>query len=220
VRIYIIRKAKIMEYENKHAASRGVAGTALGLGAGALGIELLNALNGGNGLAGLFGGNKSNYNAGELAAIAAMMSNGHNCCHENTLINRYEAEQQAEITKKDMEIAYLRGRDAAKSDTLETYGYINGELNKIREKQAAQDVKNAQIEGTFAVLGEQNKALRNEFMCALNRERDERCCGDNSIVNYANATFYPKLVADVTVGTTTTAQSLYNPLPNCGRCCG
>ena len=32
----------------------------------------------------------------------------------------------------------------------------------------AQAVKNAQIEGTFAVLGEQNKAMRNEFMCALN----------------------------------------------------
>ena len=36
---------------------------------------------------------------------------------------------------------------------------------------------------------------------------------------YANATFYPKSVADVTVGTTTTAQTLYNPIPDCG-CCG
>ena len=44
-----------MEYENKHAASRGVAGTALGLGAGAVGVELykwgidkLNSLKGDN----------------------------------------------------------------------------------------------------------------------------------------------------------------------------
>lgn len=127
---------------------------------------------------------------------------------------------QAKIAEKDTEIAYLKGRDAAKSDTLETYAYINGELKDIRQKLAAQDVKNAQIEGAFAVLGEQTKALKNEFMCALNRERDERCCGDNSIVNYINATFYPKMVSDVTTGTTSTAQTVYNPLPNCGRACG
>lgn len=37
-------------------------------------------------------------------------------------------------------------------------------------------------------------------------------------VNYMNATFYPKQVADVTTGTTTTAQTLYNPLPVTGNC--
>lgn len=49
-------------------------------------------------------------------------------------------------------------------------------------------------------------------------EAERRCCGDNSIVTYANATFYPKQVADVTTGTATTAQTLYNPLPKCGCC--
>lgn len=187
-----------MEMENKYG-SKGVSGAGLGLGIAGTALGLLN-------------------NGAGLGGILGTGMGCHAGCSENSLINRYESAQQAEITKKDMEIAYLRGRDAAKTDTLETYGYINGELNKIRERLAAQDVKNAQIEGTFAVLGEQNKALRNEFMCALNRERDERCCGDNAIVNYANATFYPKLVADVTAGTTTTAQALYNPLPNCGKC--
>lgn len=134
---------------------------------------------------------------------------------ENSPVSKYELNMQREITNKDMEIAYLKGRDAAKTDTLATYAYIDGELTKVREKISAQDVKNAQIEGAFAVLGEQIKANKNEFICALNRERDERCCGDNAIINYSNATFYPKMVADVTVGTTTTAQSLYNPLPNC-----
>ena len=50
-------------------------------------------------------------------------------------------------------------------------------------------------------------------------EAERRCCGDNSIVTYVNATFYPKQVADVTTGTATTAQSLYNPIPKCGGCC-
>ena len=51
------------------------------------------------------------------------------------------------------------------------------------------------------------------------KRQERRCCGDNSIVTYANATFYPKQVADVTTGTGTTAQTLYNPLPQCGGCC-
>ena len=51
-------------------------------------------------------------------------------------------------------------------------------------------------------------------------EKNARCCADNSIVTYANATFYAKLVADVTAGTETTAQATYNPIPNCGCGCG
>ena len=60
-------------------------------------------------------------------------------------------------------------------------------------------------------------ALMNERLCC---EAKERKCADNTIVNYVNATFYPKLVADVTTGTTTTAQVIYNPLPSCGCNCG
>lgn len=187
-----------MRMEERDYAGRGTTGlaatgTALG------GAALAGVLSQGNGLFGnLFG-------------------NG-NC---NThYVSKFELEQQNKITEKDMEIAYLKGRDAAKTDSLEMYAYINGELKAMNNKLSAQDVKNAQIEGAFAVLGEQLKAQKNEFILALNRERDERCCADNSIITYLNATFYPKMVADVTVGTTSTAQNVYNPLPNCGnRCC-
>ena len=54
---------------------------------------------------------------------------------------------------------------------------------------------------------------------ALCREIGDRKCADNAIVNYVNATFYPKMVADVTTGTTTTAQTIYNPLPVENCCC-
>lgn len=133
---------------------------------------------------------------------------GNNCnngCHENTAVNRYELAMQNEIASKDSKIA-------------DAYEMLNTKISGLESQMCQQAVKNAQIEGTFAVLGEQHQAMRNEFMCALKREKDERCCGDNSIVNYANATFYPKLVANVTAGTETTAQTVYNPLPNCG--CG
>lgn len=184
-----------MRMEERNYAGRGTTGlaatgTALG------GAALAGVLSGGNGLlSNLFGGGAQHY------------------------VSKFELEQQNKITEKDMEIAYLRGRDAAKTDTLATYAYIDKELKDIREKMYAQDVKNAQIEGTFAVLGEKIACCKNEFMMALNRERDERCCADNAIVNYSNNTYYPKMVADVSVGQTSTAQNVYNPLPNCGRCC-
>ena len=145
-------------------------------------------------------------------------------CSENTAVNRYELNQESAIAKLQSDVALRDANIYNDQKLLEVYKYFDGQVKDIRatmcENDKALAVSNAKIEGTFAVLGEQLKAQRNEFMCALGRERDERCCGDNSIVNYANATFYPKQVADVTVGTTTTAQTTYNPLPNCGCPCG
>ena len=187
-----------MEYENKYA-SKGVAGTGLGLGIAGTALGLLA---GGNGL-NLFNGNNC----------------GCNGCSEHHWVNRYEAGQSARIAELETEVKLRDSNIYTDQKLLEVYKYFDGENKSIRNELCAQAVKNAQIEGTFAVLGEQQNAMRNEFMCALKRERDERCCGDNSIVTYANATFYPKLVADVTVGTTTTPQATYNPLPNCGCGC-
>lgn len=184
-----------MEMENKNYASKGVAGTALGLGAGALGAMLL----GGGNLGNLFGF-------------------GGNGCGDDHHVNRYEASLNAKISGLESRNSLLEANIYGDQKLLEVYKYFDGENKAIRAELANQAVKNAQIEGTFAVIGEKINATRNEFMCALNRERDERCCGDNAIVNYSNATFYPKMVADVTVGTTTTAQTVYNPLPNCGCC--
>lgn len=183
-----------MEMENKYG-SKGVAGAGLGLGIAGTALGLMN-----NGfLPGIFGG-------------------GHCGCSEDHVINRYEAAQQAKISELETEVKLRDSNIYTDSKIIEVYKYFDGENKSIRAELAAQAVKNAQIEGTFAVLGEKINAQKNEFMCALNRERDERCCGDNAIVTYANATFYPKMVADVTTGTTTTAQAVYNPIPCCSPC--
>lgn len=188
-----------MEYENKYA-SKGVAGAGLGLGIAGTALGLLA---GGNGINGLFGNN----------------CGCNNSCSENNLINRYEAAQSARIAELETEVKLRDSNIYTDQKILEVYKYFDGENKSIRNELCAQSVKNAQIEGTFAVLGEQQNAMRNEFMCALNRERDERCCGDNSIVTYANATFYPKMVADITTEVTTTPQPTYNPVNNCGCKC-
>ena len=180
-------------------ASKGVAGAGLGLG---IAGTALGVMNGGLGnLLGGWGGNCNN-------------------CSENTPVNRYELGQEQTISKLQSEVALRDANIYNDQKLLEVYKYFDGQVKDIRatmcENDKALAVSNAKIEGTFAVLGEQIRAQRNEFMCALNRERDERCCGDNSIVTYANATFYPKLVADITTGTTVTAQPTYNPVSSCG----
>ncbi len=185
-----------MEYENKYA-SKGVAGSGLGLGIAGTALGLLN---------------------GGLGNILGGVPNGYCGCSDDHHINRYEAGQSARIAELETEVKLRDSNIYTDQKLLEVYKYFDGENKSIRQTLCDQAVKNAQIEGTFAVLGEQQRAMRNEFMCALNRERDERCCGDNSIVTYLNATFYPKLVADVTAGTTTTAQPTYNPINNCGCC--
>lgn len=179
-------------------ASKGVAGSGLGLGIAGTALGLLNG-----GLGNIFGG----------------WNNGiGNACLNSVPVNRYELELESTIAKLQSDIALRDANIYNDQKLLEVYKYFDGEIKNIRSVQSEQAVTNAKIEGTFAVLGEKLSAQRNEFMCALNRERDERCCGDNAIVNYVNATFYPKMVADVTTGATTTAQAIYNPIPNCGCC--
>lgn len=183
-------------------ASKGVAGSGLGLGIAGTALGLLNG-----GVGNLFGGWGCN----------------HNGCSENTAVNRYELGQSGRIAQLESDVALRDANIYNDQKLLEVYKYFDGQVKDIRATMCANDkalaVSNAKIEGTFALLGEKLNAQHNEFMCALTREKDERCCADNSIVTYTNATFYPKLVADVTVGTTTTAQPTYNPIPNCG-CCG
>jgi hypothetical protein len=206
-------------------ASKGVAGTALGLGAGALGVELLN---GGIGklLGNLTGGNNGCNNgcndaAAIMAAVAPMLAaatvtrpdcGGHS-------YGRYDAE-------KDAEIAALKGDIKLRDSTIYTdqkslalYQYIDGQLKEVREELCQQRVHNQRTEDSFALARQDLAAVKADLDGKIKLEAERRCCADNAIVRYANATFYPKMVADVTVGTTTTAQMLYNPLPDCGGCC-
>lgn len=187
-----------MDIERTNFASKGVAGAGLGLGIAGTALGVL-----GGGLGNVLGG-WGGYN----------MANS-----DNMPVNRYELGMEREITNKDMEIAYLRGRDASKTDDLETYKYVDGQLREIRDALCAQAVHNQKTEDSFVLARQDIAAVESRLNSKIAMEAERRCCADNSIVNYVNATFYPKMVADVTVGTTQTAQTLYNPLPDCGCCC-
>ena len=181
-------------------ASRGVGNA--GLTTGIIGTAL-GVLNGG--IPGLFGGN---------------CMNGYGGCSENSLVNRYELGLNQEIASKDAQIALRDANIYNDQKLLEVYKYFDGELRDVRSTLCAQAVTNQKTVDSFALAASDLMAVKNDLDNKIKLEAERRCCADNSIVNYANATFYPKMVADVTTGTTTTAQTLYNPIPDCGCSCG
>ena len=110
-----------MEMENKYA-SKGVAGTGLGLGIAGTALGLMA---GGNGLGGLFG---TNTNCG---------------CSENNLINRYEAGQAARIAELETEVKLRDANTYTDSKLLEVYKYFDGRINCVEGQLADQRVYNA-----------------------------------------------------------------------------
>ena len=108
-----------MEMENRYA-SKGVAGTALGLGIGAVGVELLRG-----GLGGILGG-------------------GNGCgCSDDHLINRYEAGQQARIAELETEVKLRDANTYTDSKLLEVYKYFDGRIGCVEHQLADQRVYNA-----------------------------------------------------------------------------
>ena len=189
---------------DRNFASKGVAGTGLGLGIAGTALGLLN----GNGLGGLFGGWGCNNGCGA------------NVCSENMPVTRYELGQESKIADLQSQIALRDANTYNDQKTLELYKYIDGQLRDVRDTLCAQAVHNQKTEDSFVLARQDIAAVESRLNSKIALEAERRCCADNAIVNYANATFYPKSVADVTVGTTTTAQTLYNPIPDCGCGCG
>lgn len=191
------------------ALTTGIIGTAGALGSGGLGNILGGILGGGN-------------NAVNTALLAAMAANaGGHCgggnCSENQPVNRYELAQEQRIAALESQNALLQADQNTDRKILEVYKNVEERLNatnrELAQIAAAQAVTNQR-------LTDDMRFIQADLDNKIAAERQQRCCADNSIVNYANATFYAKLVAGVTPTTTTTAQETYNPLPNCGPCCG
>lgn len=198
-------------------ASKGVAGAGLGLG---IAGTALGVMNGGLGniLGGILTPRQAVVDPGMIAGCNGY-GNWGGCCSENQLINRYEAGKDARIAELETEVKLRDANTYTDQKILATYQYVDGQLKGIRDTLCAQAVHNQRTEDSFVLVNHDLCAVKNDLEAKIKLESERRCCADNSIVNYVNATFYPKMVADVTVGTTNTAQLLYNPIPDCG-CCG
>lgn len=201
---------------HKEYASKGVAGTGLGLGIAGTALGLL--ANGGLNLFGnrpWGGGNPGGPMAFDAwnRAIDAELAD-QKALYDYALLDasaRYNDRQQINseifgVYKSQIDAdfgLYKNQRDqfdilADRVGKLETAAAVNAAVDPWRSKVLQMQIDN--------VAG----------MVSLEAER--RCCADNSIVNYSNSTFYPKMFADVTTGTETTQASIYNPIPRCGCC--
>lgn len=100
-------------------ASKGVAGSGLGLGIAGTALGLLNG-----GLGGILG-------------------NGNCGCSENHMVNRYELGQESRISKLESEIALRDANIYNDQKMLELYKYIDGKLEGVNGALAGQAVWNA-----------------------------------------------------------------------------
>lgn len=185
-----------MDFGNNYA-SKGLAGTALGTGIGGLALGLLN---GAGGIGGLLGG-----------VGAPWIS-------ENMPVNRYELAQERKISELESAIALRDSNTYGDQKLLEVYKYFDGKVADINEKICHQAIHNQRTEDAFAMVRQDIGAVKADLDAKIKLEAERRCCADGKIVGYVNGTFYPKSIADVTVGTTTTQALLYNPLGDCGCC--
>lgn len=183
-------------------ASKGVAGAGLGLGIAGTSLGVLNSLGGLGSMAGLFGGP------------------ARGGCSEDHCVNRYELGLIQENSTLKSDIALRDANTYNDQKMLEMYKYIDGRFREFEGQLGAQAVKNQATQDSFQIVNERIGCVQKELDGKICAESKARRCADNSIITYVNATFYPKQVADVTTGTTTTAQTLYNPLPIDNCCCG
>lgn len=199
----------------KGGLATGIVGTSLGT------LALLGA--GANGL-----GNLWNRNA-QQPVVVMEGATGWGCngnfrdgaiCSEDRHVNRYELELQQKIAEKDSQIALRDANTYNDQKSLEMYKYVDGRFRNIEAELARQAVVNQKTEDSFLLAKQDLECCCRRMEEKICCESRERRCADNQIINYTNATFYPKQVANVTTGTTTTAQTLYNPLPQNNGCCG
>lgn len=178
-------------------------------GRGTTALGIIGTVLGGTALAGGGGGLLGNL----------LGANGNVCVDsENMPVNRYEMGLVRDNTAKANEIELLKANTFTDQKFAELNDRYNDRFRNIEKEIAAQAVHNAKVEGSFALAQADLQAVKAELKSDIRMEEERRCCSDNAIVRYVNATFYPKMVADVTVGTETTAQRTFNPLPECGYC--
>ena len=126
-------------------ASKGVAGSGLGLGIAGTALGLLNS--NGNGLFGnLFGRNMYQ-------------------CNENTPVTRYELQQESKIAELQSQIALRDANTYNDQKLLEVYKYFDGQIKDVRATICANDktqsVINAKFESGLDVLGSQVASINN-----------------------------------------------------------
>lgn len=186
-------------------ASKGTAGTALGLGIAGTALGLLNNPNGI--LGGLFNGGSNTGNCGCAYTCQDRLSDMEKQHQELFGVYKNQVDTSFSNYKytRDLSDSILAKQNA---DAFALYqGYTNATAG-LQKQIDELKTQNAVLAATRPL---QDKIIFD----AIALEAERRSCSDNKIVNYLNSNFYPISVADVTTGTTTTQRLLSNPLCGC-----
>lgn len=116
-------------------ATKGVAGSGLGLGIAGTALGLLNG-----GLNGILG-------------------NG-NCCSENSMVNRYELGQEQKIANLEAQLALRDANIYNDQKLLELYRYVDGKFETVNAAINAQAVYNATNTATIGCIQSQIAQLQ------------------------------------------------------------
>lgn len=142
------------------------------------------------------------------------------CCSEDHYVNRYELELQQKIAEKDSQIALRDANTYNDQKNIEMYKYVDGRFREFEQAFAAQAVNNQKTADDVLRVQANLDCCCKELRDKICDERRERKCADNTIVTYANATFYAKLISGITPSTAApTPQQVFNPLPQTNDCC-
>lgn len=128
----------MVEVERDNFASKGVAGSALGI---AIGAGALSLLNGGN-LGGILGG-------------------GNNRCHEDHYVNRYEADQAAKLADAESKIRLLESNIYTDGKIADVYERLNTKITSVEAQLCTQAVYNATNTATLNCMQGQIATLMN-----------------------------------------------------------
>lgn len=134
--------------KEKEYGSKGMTGTALGLGIGALGVEFLRGILGGQLIGNAVAPASTQASAqqilgGEaiLAALASAIGNGK--CESDHTVTRYDAGKDAEIAELRAEIKLRDANTYTDQKMLDMYQYIDGRLRGVEGQISQQAVYNA-----------------------------------------------------------------------------
>lgn len=149
-----------MEY-----ASKGVAGTGLGLGIAGTALGILNGgLNGTS----LLGNTQSTSTVADMATVASTVADiagVTNKCSDNTPVTRYELKMQQDLAAKDAEIALLKSEQNTEVKIADVYERLITRINSDQRTQAewnaSQSVANAQMSAAIATNTNSIASLQN-----------------------------------------------------------
>lgn len=118
-------------------ASKGVAGSGLGLGIAGTALGILNG----------------------AAGIGNVLGT-HPTCSENTAVSRFELDQESRIAKLESEVALRDANIYGDQKLLELYKYFDGEVKRIDRTLCEQAVYNATQTGAISCIQEQIAQLQ------------------------------------------------------------